>query len=116
MCRLPHLALALVSLVPLVDATQPPRRPAATGATRGRAPGARNPFVGTWRLISIERRAADGSPVPGVKAVGGVDPTGTVMYDEDGHVSLQIMPSGRAKTLDILQPLTPDQAKAALFG
>jgi hypothetical protein len=116
MYRLSRIALALICLVPLVHASQPPQRPAATGSTRGRGAGAKNPFVGTWRLVSIERRAADGSSVPGVNPVGGVDPTGTVMYDADGHVSLQIMPRGRPKTLNILQPLTPDQAKAALFG
>jgi hypothetical protein len=115
MCRMPLIAVVLVALVPLVQASQPPQSPAATGSTLGRGPGA-NPFVGTWRLVSIERRAADGAPVPGVNPVGGVDPTGTVMYDADGHVSLQIMPRGRPRTLDILQPLTPDQAKAALFG
>lgn len=116
MFRMPGVALALVSLVPLLQASKPPQRPAGPGSTVGLGPDARNPFVGTWRLISIERRAADGSPVPGVNPVGGVDPSGTVMYDDAGHVSLQIMPSGRLKTLDILQPLTPDQAKAALFG
>jgi hypothetical protein len=113
---LPRLALALVSLVPLVQASQLPQSSPATGSTLGPGAGAENPFVGTWRLVSIERRAADGSPIPGVNPVGGVDPTGTVIYDAHGHVSLQIMPSGRPGTLDILQPLTPDQAKAALFG
>ena len=75
-----------------------------------------NPFVGTWKLISIETRTADGTIAPGPNPVGGVNPTGTVMYDAAGHVSLQIMPSGRPATLNILQPLSPDQAKEALFG
>ena len=75
-----------------------------------------NPFVGTWKLISIETRGADGAIVPGPNPVGGVNPTGTVMYDAAGHVSLQIMPSGRPASLNILQPLSPEQAKEALFG
>jgi hypothetical protein len=75
-----------------------------------------NPFVGTWKLISIETRGADGTLVPGPNPVGGVNPTGTVMYDAAGHVSLQIMPSGRPPSLNILQPLSPEQAKEALFG
>ena len=75
-----------------------------------------NPFVGTWKLISIETRGADVALAPGPNPVCGVNPTGTVMYDAAGHVSLQIMPSGRPATLNILQPLSPDQAKEALFG
>jgi hypothetical protein len=67
-------------------------------------------------LISIERRGADGAAIPGVNPVGGVNPSGTVMYDAAMRVSLQIMPSGRAGTLNTLQPLTPEQAQAALFG
>jgi hypothetical protein len=75
-----------------------------------------NPFVGTWKLISIETRGPDGAIAPGPNPVGGVNPTGTVMYDAAGHVSLQIMPSGRPASLNILQPLSPEQAKEALFG
>ena len=77
---------------------------------------ARNPFVGTWKLISIESRAADGSVPAGPNPVGGEHPTGMVMYDAEGHVSLQIMPGGRPSSLNTLQPLTPDQARTALLG
>src|SRR5262249_22280011 len=52
----------------------------------------------------------------GPNPVGGTNPTGTVMYDAAGHVSLQIMPSGRPASLNTLQPLTPEQAQKALFG
>lgn len=116
MFRIPAVVVALVSLLAPLQPRLPGQRRDGPQSDAGRRSDARNPFVGTWRLISIERRAADGSLVPGVNPVGGVDPTGTVMYDAAGHVSLQIMPSGRPTTLDILQPLTPDQAKAALFG
>jgi hypothetical protein len=75
-----------------------------------------NPFVGTWKLIAIESRGPDGNVLPEPNPVGGLNPTGTVMYDAAGHVSLQIMPSGRPATLNTLQPLSPDQAKEALFG
>ena len=100
MFRTPAFSLALLSLL-AVSCVKPPEA---------------NPFVGTWKLVSIERRHADGSLVPGVNPVGGVDPTGIVMYDAAGHVSLQIMPSGRAQTVNTLQPLTVEQAQAALFG
>jgi hypothetical protein len=75
-----------------------------------------NPFVGTWKLISIETRTVDGSIAAGPNPVGGLNPSGTVMYDAAGHVSLQIMPSGRPASLNILQPISPDQAREALFG
>jgi hypothetical protein len=86
------------------------------GSTGRPAPAPGNPFVGTWKLISIERRSADGALIPGINPVGGVNPTGTVMYDDKGNVSLQIMPAGRSGTVNTLQPLTPEQAQAALFG
>jgi hypothetical protein len=76
----------------------------------------RNPFIGTWKLISIETRGPDGALIPGPNPVGGLNPTGTVMYDAAGHVSLQIMPSGRSSAINTLQPLTPDQVKEALLG
>ena len=103
--RVPVVALSVIFVLALAQA--------ASVSVEAQA---NNPFVGTWRLISIETRGADGSIAPGPNPVGGVNPTGTVMYDAAGHVSLQIMPSGRPATLNILQPLSPDQAKEALFG
>jgi lipocalin-like protein len=100
---------ALVALVGVVVAV-------SQGASTRTDAQARNPFVGTWKLIAIETRGADGKPIPGPNPVGGVNPAGTVMYDAAGHVSLQIMPSGRPASLNTLQPLTPEQAKEALFG
>jgi hypothetical protein len=110
MLRTSGLAIALFVLA-LVS---PARIAAQRGPGRGTA-GA-NPFVGAWKLVSIERRNPDGSLIPGVNPVGGVNPTGMVMYDAGGHMSLQIMPGGRAKTLNTLQPLTPEQSQSALFG
>src|SRR5437016_12396563 len=39
MCRMLRTAVALVSLVPLVQASQPPQRPPGPGSTVGRGPG-----------------------------------------------------------------------------
>jgi hypothetical protein len=75
-----------------------------------------NPFVGAWKLISIERRSADGALIEGINPVGGEDPSGMVIYDRSGHVSLQIMPGHRVNTINTLQPLTPDEARDALIG
>jgi hypothetical protein len=99
------VAVMLVSLLAVIQAS-----------SRGVQAQAANPFVGTWKLISIETRGPDGALLPGPNPVGGVNPTGTVMYDATGHVSLQIMPSGRPAALNTLQPLSPEQAKEALFG
>lgn len=96
----------------LMFATLSPVEVAAQGKGAGAARP--NPFVGAWKLVSIERRNPDGSAIPGVNPVGGVNPTGLVMYDASGHMSLQIMPGGRPPSINTLQPMTPDQEHAAL--
>jgi hypothetical protein len=45
----------------------------------------RKPFVGTWRLISIE-----GGPENAANR--GAKPTGIIMYDQHGLMNVQIMP------------------------
>ena len=54
---------------------------------------ANNPFVGTWKLISIETRGPDGAIAPGPNPVGGVNPTGTVMYDAAGNARSKSCPA-----------------------
>jgi hypothetical protein len=67
----------------------------------------RKPFIGTWRLVSI-----DGGP-PAV-AARGQHPTGIIMYDQHGLMNVQIMPDGpRPKWTG---PPTPDQALEAIRG
>ncbi len=48
-------------------------------------------FVGTWKLISYEVRAADGK----VTYPWGDKPEGRLMYSEDGHVSVAMMAPDR---------------------
>ena len=115
MLRTPATALALLSLLTL-SCANPPRQSAADAAPPVPEAAAANPFVGAWKLIGIERRNPDGSLIPGVNPVGGVNPTGMVMYDASGHMSLQIMPGGRPQVLNTLRPLTPEEAQTALFG
>lgn len=53
----------------------------------------RNPFVGTWRLMSLEMRSPDGQvgyPLGGV-------PVGYITYTEDGYISVAMMSAGRSK-------------------
>jgi hypothetical protein len=45
----------------------------------------RKPFVGTWRLVSIEGGAQNA-------ANRGAKPTGIIMYDAHGLMNVQIMP------------------------
>ena len=68
----------------------------------------RKPFIGTWRLVSIE----GGSPT--AAATRGDRPTGLIIYDQHGLMSAQIMPDrARPKWTG---PPTPEQALEALRG
>jgi len=53
----------------------------------------RNPFVGTWRLMSLEMRKSDGQ----VSYPLGHDAIGFIMYTDDGYMSVAMMSSGRPK-------------------
>ncbi|MGA8037826.1 MAG: lipocalin-like domain-containing protein [Candidatus Acidiferrales bacterium] len=55
----------------------------ANGAPRLPEP---NPFVGTWRLVSINSSES---------RLFGEAPVGMLMYDADGHVAVQIMRNPR---------------------
>jgi len=72
-------------------------------------------LVGTWKLVAIEERDADGKLV--VPLDFGPDPVGLLMYDSTGHMSAQGMRRGRAKLpSDDVHMATPEQAKAAFTG
>jgi hypothetical protein len=67
----------------------------------------RKPFVGTWRLVSI-----DGGPQN--VANRGNKPTGIIMYDQHGLMNVQIMPD-RPRPKWTGAP-TPEQALEAIRG
>jgi hypothetical protein len=48
-------------------------------------------FVGTWRLVSVETRTAGGE----VSQPLGKDPSGYLMYSEDGHMAVAMMQANR---------------------
>jgi len=62
---------------------------------------ARAPFIGSWDLVSLENRGADGS----VHQPFGAHPVGRITYTADGQMSAQIMHETR-------KPF----AKADLYG
>jgi hypothetical protein len=53
----------------------------------------RSPFIGTWRLVSLEMRKPDGQ----VSYLLGRDAIGYIMYTEDGYMSVEIMSGDRPK-------------------
>ena len=72
-------------------------------------------LVGTWRLVAIEERDADGKLT--IPLDYGPEPIGLLMYDATGHMSAQAMRRGRARLpSDDVHLATPEQAKAALVG
>ena len=79
------------------------------------ARGAAGKLIGTWKLVAIEERDADGKLT--VPLDYGSDPVGMLMYDATGHMSAQAMRRGRAKLpSDDVHLATPEQAKAAFTG
>lgn len=54
------------------------------GERRTRAQDARDPFVGTWRLVSLEHTGPEGK-------VDKADCTGQFVFTADGHAAVQVM-------------------------
>ena len=50
-----------------------------------------NPLIGTWRLISYEARTGDGK----VSYPLGQNPSGFILYSEDGYMSVTMMSANR---------------------
>lgn len=92
--------------------------PAAKGvkqasSSQASAATANNRFVGTWKLVTIERRDAKGALLPPQPpAFGSPNPIGFIIYDPAGYMGVTIMQSGRQKYAGA-QP-TPEEARAAL--
>ena len=107
------LAVLAVAAWPEAAARQgAKRRPAveATGADVS------NRFVGTWKLVAIERFGPNGELLltPAPPAFGSPNPTGVLVYDAAGYMGMTMMQSGRQKFAGA-QP-TPDEVKTALLS
>jgi hypothetical protein len=58
------------------------------------AQGSKDPIVGTWKLISIER-LKKGEEVLGPDSSMGKNPTGLIIFDTSGYFSEQILAEGK---------------------
>jgi hypothetical protein len=86
--------------------------PPAKTAAAGRKP---SPLVGTWKLVSIEERNADGKLVTPLDY--GPAPLGLLMYDAGGHMSAQAVRRDRPRLeSDDVHRVPPEQAKQAFVG
>ncbi len=83
------------------------------GAAEKAAPA--NTLVGTWKLVAIEERNAQGELVTPLDY--GADPIGLLIYDATGHMSVHAMRRGRPKLPSDDVHLAPAElAKAAFTG
>jgi hypothetical protein len=70
-------------------------------------------FVGTWELVSAEARRSDGQ----ITYPFGRDVVGTLSYDTNGNMSMQMMRSDRpAFAVGDFQKGAPEEIKAAFKG
>ena len=73
----------------------------------------RERLIGSWRLISYEIEAADGS----VSHPMGREATGMIMYAPDGYMSANVMIPGRpAFSGGVASSATPEELAAAAAG
>ena len=109
-CRTLHFLLVLViatSVCWVVGRT--------SGADqRSKGPGSQK-LVGTWKLVSIEERDANGKLATPLDY--GPEPIGLLMYDAAGHMSAHAIRRNRPQLgSDDVHRATPEQAKAAFVG
>jgi Lipocalin-like domain len=109
-----HVAALLGSLglvISLGFSTAATQGTARTGQAGGNG-ALRDRFIGTWSLVSIEQRNAQGGVIP--NAPGAADRYGYIVYDPAGYMAVSIAPVGRTKYAGA-QP-TDEEARAALSG
>lgn len=71
-------------------------------------------FVGTWELLSVERKNAQGTWSPSVGQL--TNSVGVLMYDEFGRMSVHIMNLDRNVTANRSSELTEDELRNLLRG
>jgi hypothetical protein len=71
-----------------------------------------NPVVGTWNLVAIEDTRPNGEVVYWM----GQNPTGVIMYDASGHMSVQFMRDPRPMFTAEYNRVAPEEIKNAYEG
>ena len=74
----------------------------------------KNQFVGTWELLSVERKDAQGIWSPSVGQL--TNSVGVLMYDEFGRMSVHIMNLDRNVSANRALQLTEDELRELLRG
>ena len=73
----------------------------------------KNPFVGTWKLITCQFRSAEGP----IDSPYGPDPLGRISYDASGNMAVQILRADRPRfASDDRYNGTPEEVRAAFEG
>ena len=98
------LVLPFIVTVAL-DAQAPAPRPTATAG---------QPIVGTWQLMTRTVRRADGTTI--VDPVLGEKPTGRLVYDASGAMSLQMMRTGRKDAISTSASPTGKRNPRVILG
>ncbi len=111
--RPPFLAAMIFASICLASsAAGPGERPPGT---RGASSSDAGILVGTWKLVAIEERNAQGESVTPLDY--GPEPVGLLVYDATGHMSAQAMRRGRPPLPSDDVHLAPaERAKAAFVG
>lgn len=92
-----------VAVVLLAGCAQAPPAPEPTSGV---------PLVGTWRLLNVVAIRKNGDQLP---SRFGTNPTGYILYDQTGHMTVQIMSSPWPKFANPDQP-TPQELAAVFNG
>lgn len=99
------VAHAMLVLLMLLPSTLAP-------LAQAQSPAAVASLIGTWRVIAFEDRPSTGPS----RFLFGTQPTGLLIYDATGHMSIQMMAGPRQKvTAADVERMTLEAAKATLF-
>jgi hypothetical protein len=116
--RLCLISLALALYVTVISAQQSEMKPAIPRVQPQALPYSpagtlKQYFIGTWRLVSAVTKYPDGKaePYPSV----GPDGMGYLMYDDTGHMCVQLMRKDRPNWADEGNP-TAQEALSAILG
>lgn len=86
--------------------------PSDASDTEGSAQRTKSPVVGAWKLLSIEDRKSNGEVIQWM----GAKPTGLIIYDSSGYMSVQFMRDPRPVFTSAYSRATAEEVKNAYEG